>query len=211
VLDDDGGELIGSPAASRAPGSETVVGMEAPDLRTTMTPSPSRDDRLMSFGTQLIDMHAWLREELLLLREDVDSYLDGHGTRPRDLLAHCLTFCSALTEHHTGEDSGAFPVLAADVPELAPVLAKLTQDHHVVTTILHNLENLVDRCTATPDPAEARRLRAELEGLAAVLETHFTYEEKQLVTALNSLTTRAGADAADAIRRAVTLGGRELA
>jgi hemerythrin-like domain-containing protein len=185
--------------------------MEAPDHRTTMYTSPSSNDRLMAFGTQLIDVHAWLREELIALREDVDSYLDGHVTRPRDLRVHCLTFCSTLTEHHTGEDSGAFPVLAADVPELAPVLEKLTQDHHVVAAILHNLENLVDRCATTSDPADARRLRAELEGLAAVLETHFTYEEKQLVAALDSLDRRAGAAAADAIRRAVTLEGRELA
>jgi iron-sulfur cluster repair protein YtfE (RIC family) len=181
--------------------------MEAPDHRTIMNAFPSHDDRLMSFGTQLIDVHAWLREELILLREDVDSYVDGHGGRPSDLRAHCLTFCSALTEHHTGEDGGAFPVLAADSPELAPVLAKLTQDHHVVTTILTNLETLVDRCAATPDPAEGRRLRAELEGLAAILETHFSYEEKQLVAALNSLSTRAGAAAADAILGAVTLQG----
>ncbi|WP_176737986.1 hypothetical protein [Micromonospora inyonensis] len=35
-----------------------------------------------------------------------------------------------------------------------------------------------------PDPAA---VRAELDGLAAVLESHFTYEEKKLVAALNAL------------------------
>ncbi len=53
--------------------------------------------RLAAFGNQLIEIHIWLREELALLREDVDAYLDGRGGRPRELRAHCLTFCSALT------------------------------------------------------------------------------------------------------------------
>lgn len=165
----------------------------------------SDHDRLLSFGTQLIDVHAWLREELMQLREDVDSYLEGHGERPRELLAHCLTFCSALTRHHTGEDGGAFPVLAHEIPELAPVLAKLMQDHHVVTDILHNLQNLIGGLSPTTGAAEVQRVRAELDGLAAVLETHFRYEENQLVAALNALTHRAGPAERDAIRRGVHL------
>ena len=36
------------------------------------------------------------------------------------------------------------------------------------------------------------QVRAELDGLAALLESHFRYEEKRLVTALNALTGRPG-------------------
>ncbi|WP_271219613.1 hemerythrin domain-containing protein [Streptosporangium carneum] len=145
--------------------------------------------RLAAFGNQLIEVHLWLREELARLREDVDAFLDGHDGRPRELRAHCLAFCSALTRHHTGEDAGAFPVLAERYPELRPVIEELVHDHQTVTGILRSLEDLLDGLEAGPGPAEARRVRAELDGLTALLESHFVYEEKKIVDALNALST----------------------
>ncbi|WP_203978370.1 hemerythrin domain-containing protein [Planotetraspora silvatica] len=144
------------------------------------------DDRVRAFGNQLIGVHLWLREELARLREDVDSHLDGHSERPRELRAHCLTFCSALSRHHEGEDEGAFPVLAERFPELRPVLDELRHDHQVVADILRRLEELIGGVDAA-DPAEAGRVRAELDGLSALLESHFVYEEKRIVEALNGL------------------------
>ena len=148
--------------------------------------------RLTAFGNELINIHLWLREELARLGTDVDAYLDGRGARPRDLRAHCLSFCSALTEHHTGEDSGAFPLLAKASPELRPVLAKLAEDHQMVRSILRDLERLIAGMTAEPDPAEANRVRGELGGLTAILESHFAFEERQIVAALNILPVEAG-------------------
>ncbi|MFG3712167.1 hemerythrin domain-containing protein [Micromonospora sp. NPDC047730] len=140
---------------------------------------PSTPDvRLRAFGNQLIEIHLWLREELTRIRDG----LGEPGVRPRDLRTHCLAFCAALTRHHTGEDAGAFRVLADRVPELAPVLRELEADHHVVAGILRRVEELAD---AAAPPAE---VRAELDTLAALLESHFVYEEKKLVDALNALT-----------------------
>ncbi|MGN9765216.1 hemerythrin domain-containing protein [Micromonospora sp. SD12] len=135
-------------------------------------------ERLRAFGNQLVEIHLWLREELARLREGVDD----PGVRPRDLRAHCLAFCAALTRHHTGEDAGAFRVLGEQVPELAPVLRELEADHHIVADALRRVEELVGGA-APPD-----EVRAELDTLAALLETHFVYEEKKLVRALNGLT-----------------------
>jgi hemerythrin-like domain-containing protein len=143
--------------------------------------------RLTAFGNQLIEVHIWLREELAGFRETVDSYLDGRGARPPKRQAHCVTFCSALRRHHTGEDDDGFPVLAERFPELRPVLEELTRDHHVVADILGSLDEVIGGLGAEVDPAEAQRMRAELDGLAAVLESHFVYEEKRLVSALNSM------------------------
>ncbi|MGI5158097.1 hemerythrin domain-containing protein [Microbispora sp. CA-102843] len=141
------------------------------------------DQRLLAFGNQLIDVHLWLREELAGLREDVDAYFVG-GARLRDLRAHCLTFCSALTRHHTGEDDSAFPEVAEQFPELRPVLEELRRDHRLVEDSLQRLEALVAGLDEEADPAEVRR---EMDSLAALMETHFVYEEKRIVSALNAL------------------------
>lgn len=158
-------------------------------MGTSAVPDDAPGDRLAAFGNQLIDVHIWLREELARLQDDVDGYLAGDGERSRELQAHCLAFCSALTRHHTAEDDGVFPELARRFPELAPVLEQLAHDHHMVTGILGRLQDLVDGIGPAPDAAEARRVRGELDGLVALVESHFTYEEKKLVAALNALDT----------------------
>ncbi len=151
------------------------------------TPS-EQDDRITAFGTHLITVHGWLRDELHTLREDVDAYLDG-GARPKELQAHCLAFCSLLHGHHTGEDTSVFPAVAQEFPELRTALEQLQRDHHVVADILQRLESLVAGLGDDENlkPPEPHLLRGEVEGLAALLENHFAYEEKKLVAALNSL------------------------
>ncbi|MEV0700101.1 hemerythrin domain-containing protein [Saccharopolyspora sp. NPDC050389] len=152
-----------------------------------MAGSFEASSRLTAFGNQLIEVHIWLREQLEDLRDDVDDYFDGKGLPSRDLRAHCLSFCSALTRHHTGEDRGAFPVIADEFPELRNVISELKTDHNRIDWILGNLEKLLGNLPATPDPAAAANVRAELEGLSAIMETHFIYEEKKLISVLNSM------------------------
>lgn len=177
--------------------------MEAPNPRVKMDDPTEPSDRIQALGNQLVDVHLWLREQLDQLRDDVDAFLDGPGpdspSRPsrdlpnprnlRDLQAHCLTFCSALTRHHTGEDAGPFPLLAAQVPELRPVIDELVRDHRLVTDALRRVEEVLDSLGQAPegDEARRRRVRGELDTLAALLETHFSYEERRLVSALNEL------------------------
>ncbi|WP_405764502.1 hemerythrin domain-containing protein [Streptomyces sp. NBC_01538] len=140
-------------------------------------------ERLTAFGNQLIEVHIWLREELAALRQDVDAYLEG-GTRVRELRTHCLTFCSALDRHHNGENDVAFSKVAEQFPELRPVLEELRRDHQLVDDSLQRLETLVGELDRESDPTDFRR---ELDGLAALVATHFTYEEKRIVSALNAL------------------------
>lgn len=153
-----------------------------------MPETPSRPsstaipDRASALGRQLVEVHDWLRGELSRVASELDLYIGG-GARPLDLRAHCLTFCAAVTRHHTSEDDTAFPELARRFPELVPVLAELRADHTLVAGILGKLTALLD----TVSPANATEIRRELDGLRAILESHFRWEERRIVAALDEL------------------------
>ncbi len=99
----------------------------------------------------------------------------------RDLLLFCHGFCTALTGHHEGEDRQLFPAIAAAHPELRDTLRYLQQDHSMIAHLLAALQAAVDR-TAPPD-----ELDRHLEGIAAIMESHFRYEERSLLTVLDRL------------------------
>ncbi|WP_163505904.1 hemerythrin domain-containing protein [Fodinicola acaciae] len=124
-------------------------------------------ERVIAFGVELIRVHQWLRDELARLRDNI-----GTGT-PITLQAHCAAFCTALTRHHTSEDDDVFPLLADRFPELSPIIDKLREDHWLVADVLRRLENL---------PSES-----DIDGLAAILESHFRFEERQIVGLLDGL------------------------
>jgi hemerythrin-like domain-containing protein len=139
-----------------------------------------RLDRVKRMGDWLVEVHDWLRVELAKLRQQVDDGLTPE-LGAADLRTHCLSFCTALKRHHTGEDMGVFPMLAKQFPALAPALAKLGEDHQVVAQLQEEIQRLV---TEEGDPV---KLREELERLTGELEAHFAYEERTVVTALNAI------------------------
>ncbi|NUR86086.1 MAG: hemerythrin domain-containing protein [Nonomuraea sp.] len=107
---------------------------------------------------ELIRIHAWMREQLAVLRR-------GEAA---DLREHCLMFCQALTRHHTGEDRVIFPRLAAEHPELIEALDRLRREHVVVAELLRELSEAPE---------------SDLGRLTGELEAHFAYEEDVLALA----------------------------
>ncbi len=89
-----------------------------------------------------------------------------------------------LTAHHTGEDAGAFPALVERFPELAPVVAKMAEDHVWISGILARVEELARQLAGE---GSSPRLAGELDGLAAVVESHFSFEECRIAAALDRL------------------------
>ncbi len=144
------------------------------------------DDRVRGMGDFVVEVHDWLREELKTLRAGVDDIVAGRAdslTMEKSLRAHCVSFCEALTKHHTGEDLGAFPLLAQRFPALAPALTKLGEDHVVVAALQKRIRDLVEGYVhGESDPV---RLRDDFDALAGKLEAHFAYEERTVVAALN--------------------------
>jgi iron-sulfur cluster repair protein YtfE (RIC family) len=146
-----------------------------------MASSPVR--RVRGFGAELVAVHDALRAHLRRLR----AAPTDAGNRERDLRAHCAAFCSALTTHHTREDTRTFPLLADEVPELRLVIVKLQEDHVLIAGLLERVRDATDRLPAEPAPDEILRFERELDGLAAIMESHFAFEERRVTAALDQL------------------------
>jgi hypothetical protein len=141
-------------------------------------------DRLAALSEQLVRVHGLLREQLAALRRAAAGGtvpgVAGDAV-PEHLLSHCLSFCAAIGTHHAGEDSQLLPALRAAAPELAPVIDNLIEDHALVAGLLRQLRELL---AASPGPGALAR---ELDGLTAILESHFGYEERRIARALDAL------------------------
>ncbi|MDI6105845.1 hemerythrin domain-containing protein [Actinoplanes sp. NEAU-A12] len=146
--------------------------------------------RLVAWSREMREVHRRLREALRLTRKSL-AEADTDATALHDLLLYCRGFCAALDGHHRGEDRTLFPAIAAAHPHLRPVLRSLEQDHSMIAHLLGGLQAAVDRS----EPAA--RLSEHLDGIGAIMENHFRYEERQLLTVLESLDLRA--DPADAL------------
>lgn len=136
--------------------------------------------RLVAWSGELRRVHGRLRDALRAAQEEARAGFRDDAAA-RELLLYCHGFCVALDSHHRGEDRALFPAIEAAHPDLAPVLRALEQDHSMIAHLLGGLRTAADR--AAP-PEEIER---HLEGVAAIMESHFRYEERQLLTVLDTL------------------------
>ncbi|HEY0259444.1 MAG TPA: hemerythrin domain-containing protein [Lacisediminihabitans sp.] len=136
--------------------------------------------RLIAWSTELRAVHRRLRDALSVTRENAAGELPA-GPLPRELLLFCHGFCTALTGHHQGEDRELFPAIAAAHPELAPTLRRLEQDHVLIAELVDGLQ------AAIQGRMSAEAVETHLARIAAIMESHFQYEERQLLTVLDTL------------------------
>ena len=146
--------------------------------------------RLIAWSHELRSVHDRLREALAVTRQ---ALADGAHAEPatRDLLLFCHGFCAALTAHHQGEDRLLFPAIAEQYPQLGDALRYLRQDHSMIGHLLGGLQAAVSQA------APPEELHRHLEGVGAIMESHFRYEERQLLTVLETLAL--GADPEEAL------------
>jgi len=139
-------------------------------------------NRLTAWNLELQAAHRRLRRALRLAREALEAGDIGDAASARaDLLLYCKGFCAALDGHHVREDAGLFPELSARHPSLRPAIAKLQQDHEMIATLLARFDRAM---TSDASPGE---LATHLDGLSAIMESHFRYEERELLGALSTL------------------------
>ncbi|MER5766590.1 hemerythrin domain-containing protein [Streptomyces sp. NPDC001985] len=138
-------------------------------------------DRVTAWGGELRRVHGKLRTALALARAGLDG--GDPDAAATDLLLFCHGFCAALSGHHRAEDGSLFPELVRARPDLAPVVAKLTQDHNMIEHLIGGLRK------ALADSADPEVAHHHLDGIEAVMETHFRYEEKQIGAVLDDMDT----------------------
>jgi hemerythrin-like domain-containing protein len=137
--------------------------------------------RLIAWDRELRAVHDSLRRALEVTREAVSNGVEVAVPATRDLLLFCHGFCAALNGHHQGEDRALFPPLAKQYPQLGETLRSLQQDHSTIAHLLTGLRSAVER------PAPAAELERHLDGISAIMESHFRYEERQLLAVLETL------------------------
>jgi iron-sulfur cluster repair protein YtfE (RIC family) len=147
----------------------------------------SPTERLVALGQELLRVHHELRDELASVRAAVAAAEPVDSAARQTLAAHCTAFCTALATHHRDEDGGVFPLLANEVPELRGVIASLTEDHSLIASTLQQLRTLAQSIRPDASPGELRHLAEQVDGLAAVMESHFSWEERRIVRSLDEL------------------------
>lgn len=141
-------------------------------------------DRLEAWGRELHAVHRELRTQVERIRATIQR-----GERSAGLSAEfrlfCAGFCTALTSHHTREDKRLFPHVLAAHPALGPAVSRLTDDHRLLAGLIEDLDRVTRAASA--DSGEVLR---HLDGITAIMESHFRYEERELTRVLDSLTAR---------------------
>ncbi|GAB2519069.1 hemerythrin domain-containing protein [Paramicrobacterium agarici] len=136
--------------------------------------------RFVAWSAELRAVHERLRAALRVTRESLD-HAERAVPAARDLLLYCHGFCVALTGHHEAEDRELFPAIAAAHPDLRDTLRMLEQDHSMMS---HLIAGLVDAVKHAAPPDELER---HVEGISAIMESHFRFEERRLLTVLDAL------------------------
>lgn len=165
-------------------------------------PDPGRRytrDQLAA-GQHLVDVHDHLRAELTQLRDLIGqvargtldagaarSFINHMTMRQNDwtLGAYCAQYCRVVTTHHTLEDQSIFPHLKRSDGDLAPVIDRLEEEHHVIARVLDRVDRALVAMVTEEDGI--RSLQATVDLLTDTLLSHLSYEERELVEPLARL------------------------
>jgi hypothetical protein len=148
-------------------------------------------------GSHLIAVHDHLRDELVKIRQLVESVeagtvspsdavvsFDSYAIRQNNwtIGAYCAAYYRMIALHHGLEDSDVFPHLRTCEAQLEPVIDRLTEEHHVIHDVLEGLNRaLIELVDGSNDFTELRRAT---DVLTDALLSHLAYEEGQLVEPL---------------------------
>jgi hypothetical protein len=125
--------------------------------------------------------HAALRRDL----ERAISSLGGSGhptpAQRAALAEHVGLVLDLLHHHHTGEDTGLWPMVRRRAPDLGAQLDMMEAEHASVAGAIIYTRTAARQYAATTDPSAARRLREALVELSRLLLPHLDHEETEVM------------------------------
>jgi hypothetical protein len=108
----------------------------------------------------------------------IDDGDQGRAAHFADYIGELLWFLHA---HHEGEDALLYPRLVERVPEAHELFARMDEQHSAVESKLRAAEEATDAYRASATAADAAALAGACEELMALLETHLTEEEVEVL------------------------------
>jgi hypothetical protein len=122
------------------------------------------------------------------LRRDLERAIGslggpGHSTPAQRaaLAEHVGLVLDLLHHHHTGEDTGLWPMVRRRAPDLGAQLDMMEAEHASVAGAVISTRTAARQYAATTDPSAARRLREALVELSHVLLPHLDHEETEVM------------------------------
>jgi hemerythrin-like domain-containing protein len=100
--------------------------------------------------------------------------------------AYCESYCRLVGLHHTLEDTSLFTGLRRLDGRLAAVTGRLTEEHHVIASLLSRVD--AAPVALVTDPVRGMpAVRAAVDLLTDALLSHLSYEEHQILEPLARL------------------------
>ena len=131
-------------------------------------------------ATMLMMSHHAFRRDLARFGVALEKVSAGDTSAVEALRGEWQNYRGALHGHHMMEDSRVFPHLASEHASVAPAIARLTEEHHLIDPWLERGDRAFEEL---PDTQAAKAVVTELK---ALLEPHLTTEEAEVVPFLRA-------------------------
>jgi hemerythrin-like domain-containing protein len=138
-------------------------------------PNLLNDDGTASTATLLMMVHHAFRRDLVRFPRALENVAAGDVSRVEALRTEWQSYRAALHGHHSMEDTQVFPSLTSEHPALAPIVARLTEEHHRIDPLIERGDSAFDALPSVPAAKEV------LLSLNELLDPHLVTEEAEVV------------------------------
>lgn len=135
-------------------------------------------------------VHSALRRDLRRATIVLTSGAPPSEDRRRALGEHLVWMMSFLERHHTGEDTGLYPLVQRRNPDAQRLLDAMDAEHQQIHPAMERVEE-VARAYAAGTAAAAAELVGAIADLEEVLYPHLKREEEEMMPVVSATITRA--------------------
>jgi hemerythrin-like domain-containing protein len=135
-------------------------------------------------------VHDALRRDLDRLRNALTMAPPPEGERRQALAEHAAWMLDFLHHHHTGEDTGLYPMVRAANPQAGALLDAMDAEHTAIHPRMDQLAVAVQQWGTTGRDADRVSVVEALDALDAVLRPHLDREETEAMPVVSASITQ---------------------